>query len=227
MLLSPIVKILPEAVAIALSPTPMIVVILILLFSGRPRRAGGAYVLGWVLSMLAAVYLLSSVGQAVRALPKPPAPAWFWRVFLLLGLLLVAWAVIEMFRPSQKGEQAHLPSWAGMLNTVGPGKSFLLGMVMAGFSPKNLIMALGAVLAVQQAEVRNPTYNICLLIFVFCASVLVAMPPAYYLLAGKSAEKRLVVWKDWLLANSRAIILVIGLMVGLKMIGNALSGLGW
>jgi threonine/homoserine/homoserine lactone efflux protein len=133
---------LPLAVGVALSPVPIIAVVL-MLTTARARANGPTFVLGWLVG-------LGVVGAVVLALAGPGAAgeegqpaAWVSWLKLLLGLGLVLVAV-RQFRGRPRGdEEAPLPKWMGAIDRFGPGQAVGGGAVLAGANPKNLLLAVG------------------------------------------------------------------------------------
>jgi hypothetical protein len=140
---------LPLAIGVALSPVPIIAVVL-MLTTPRARANGPAFVLGWLVG-------LGVVGATVLALAGPggaseqgqPATWVSWLKLLLgLGLLLVA---VRQFRgrPHQ-GEEASLPKWMGAIDRFAPGQALGGGAALAAANPKNQLLAVGAAAAIAQ-----------------------------------------------------------------------------
>ena len=92
-------------------------------------------------------------------------------------------------------------------------------------NPKNLGLTLAAALSIAGSGLSGAQPWIALLVFVVVASVTVAVPVLYYLIAGASAEKTLTGWKVWLAANSATVMMVLFLVLGFKLIGDGLGGL--
>jgi hypothetical protein len=84
---------------------------------------------------------------------------------------------------------------------------------------------LAAALTISQAGLSGTQSSIALFVFVILASITVAVPVLYYLIAGASAEKMLNGWKSWLTANNGTVMFVLFLILGVKLIGDGLGGL--
>ena len=68
--------ILPLAIVVAISPVPIIAVILVL-FSARARTNGPAFLVGWIVGLAvvgAIVLALSDAGDLSERTPGPPRP---------------------------------------------------------------------------------------------------------------------------------------------------------
>src|ERR1700728_148242 len=139
---------LPLAVCIALSPVPIIAVVL-MLTSRRAKVNGPAFVAGWLLG-------LGIVGAVVRSLAGPagasksgsPA-AWVSWVKIVLGVLVLL-VRARQFRSRPHGdEQPQMPKWMPTIDKTPPVAAVGLAAVMSGANPKNLLLAVagGAAIA--------------------------------------------------------------------------------
>lgn len=217
-------SILPQAIAVAISPVPIIAVIL-MLFSQRARSNGTAFLLGWVLALVvvgSVVLILADLGK-VSAGGTPSTLAYVLK--LLLGLLFLLMAVRQWRSRPKEGEAARMPGWMATIDTFTAGKAFGLSALLAGVNPKNLALTLAAALSIAQANVSGAQPWIALAVFVILASLTVAVPVLYYLLAGPSAEKALASWKSWLVANNATVMFVLLLVLGMLLLGQGLGGL--
>src|SRR4051812_12684476 len=107
------------AVGIALSPLPIIAVVL-MLTSRRAKVNGPAFVLGWMIG-LAVVGAIVLVLARMIGTGKPASPAaWVGWVKIALGLLLLVVAV-RQFRARPRGdEQPELPKWMAGIDDMTP-----------------------------------------------------------------------------------------------------------
>jgi hypothetical protein len=216
--------ILPMAIAVALSPLPIIVVILIL-FSLRARSNGTAFVLGWMVA-LAILGCLSLALVNVGKISTGGAPSTLaYALRLLLGLLFLFMAYFSWKKRPPPGKELQLPLWLSTLDSFSIGKTFGFAAVWGALNPKNLGLTLAAVLAIAQGGIYGARSWIAIAVFVVLASITLAVPVFYYLVAGASAEKTLTGWKNWLLANNTTVMVVLFLIFGAKLVGDGLDGL--
>jgi Sap, sulfolipid-1-addressing protein len=215
---------LPLAVGVALSPVPIIAVVL-MLTTPKARANGPAFVLGWLLG-------LGVVGAIVLALAGPggaseegqPA-AWVSWLKLLLGLLLLLVAV-RQFRGRPRGdEEAPLPKWMGAIDRFGPGQALGGGAALAGANPKNLLLAVAAAAAIAQTGIAGGQQAVAYAVFAVVGTLGVGAPVVVYFSMGKRSEKLLGRLKDWMAHNNAVIMAVLCLVIGVKLIGDALGGL--
>jgi hypothetical protein len=215
---------LPLAIGVALSPVPIIAVVL-MLTTPRARANGPAFVLGWLVG-------LGVVGAIVLALAGPggaseqgqPATWVSWLKLLLgLGLLLVA---VRQFRgrPHQ-GEEASLPKWMGAIDRFAPGQALGGGAALAAANPKNLLLAVGAAAAIAQLGIPGGQQAVAYAVFAVIGTLGVGAPVVLYFATGTRSAELLGRLKDWMAHNNAVIMAVLCLVIGVKLVGDALSGL--
>ena len=216
--------ILPQAFAIALSPLPLVALILVLFGQGA-RRNGPAFMLGWVLMMLivGGIVLMLADAAQIAAGGSPSVLAYV--VELLLGLLFLFLAYRGWKTRPMPGDQPAMPAWMAGIESFSAGKSFSMAAVLSGTNIKNVGLLVSATLAIAQSGLTEAQSAIALVLFVALACLSVILPVLYFLIAGASAEKTLKGWKTWLIANNVTVMIVLFLILGAKLVGAGLSGL--
>ena len=217
-------NILPQAIGVAISPVPIIAVIL-MLFSKRAKSNGLAFLIGWIvgLAVVGSIVLALAAAGKVSAGGDPSTVAYLIR--LLLGVALLFLASRQWKNRPKEGQEPAMPKWMAAIESFTAGKSFGLSALLSGVNPKNLGLTLAAALTIAQADLPAAQPWIILIIFIILGSLSVAAPVLYYLIAGKSAQKTLDVWKVWLMANNSTVMFVLFLILGVKLIGDSLGGL--
>jgi threonine/homoserine/homoserine lactone efflux protein len=211
-------------VGVALSPIPIIAVVL-MLATPKGRVNGLAFLAGWVggLAVVGTVILLAaSGGEASEA----GAPAeWVSIVKLVLGALLLVLAV-KQWRDRPRGNAApELPAWMKTIDTFTPLKSSAVAVLLCAVNPKNLILVVGAAAAIAQTGARAGGQAIALAVFVVISTLGVGAPVAIYYFAGGRATKLLGELHDWMARENATIMAVICLIIGAKLIGDAITAL--
>jgi hypothetical protein len=216
--------ILPQAIAVAISPLPISIVILILL-GKRARSNGVAFMLGWIvgLAMLGILVMLLADTAEISAGGTPSTLVYALK--LLLGVLFLFFTYYYWQKRTQPDKELQLPTWLATLDSISIGKSFGFATLWGSVNPKNLMLTLAAVLTLAQDGISDVQIWISLAVFVALASITVVTPVLYYLAAGASAEEKLTTWKSWLITNNATIMVVLFLVLGVMLIGNGLGGL--
>jgi hypothetical protein len=216
--------ILPMAVGVALSPVPIIAIVL-MLGTPRARANGPAFALGWLIG-------LSIAGGAMLALASGRAeddgagPAtWVNVVKLVFGVLFVLVATRTWRGRPRGGDVAEMPKWMQAIDTFKAGKAFVAGVVLSGLNPKNLALTIAAATAVAAAGIPNGEEVGTLVVFILLGSVSILAPLGIYFAMGSSAARVLGGLKAWMAAHNAAIMTVLLLVLGAKLIGDAIAGL--
>ncbi|MBS1880782.1 MAG: GAP family protein, partial [Actinobacteria bacterium] len=145
-------QMLPLGVGVALSPIPIIGVVL-MLATPRARSNGLAFLAGWVggLAVAGTVVLLLSSGADAS---DSGAPAnWVSWLKIALGLLLLAVALKEWRGRPRPGEEATMPGWMKTIDRFEVPKAAGLGVLLSAVNPKNLLLVIAAAAAISQTGV--------------------------------------------------------------------------
>jgi Sap, sulfolipid-1-addressing protein len=215
--------ILPYAVGVAISPVPIIAVIL-MLFSSRASVNGPAFLGGWVVGLLA-VSVIVLLLSGITGLGTGTPPTWVALLKLVLGILLLALGWEKLKNRPPAGTAAPLPKWLQAIDQLTPGKAFGMGALLSGVNPKNLILAAAAALLIAQANLGLVDATIAVIAFVVIGSVSIAVPVLYLRFGGASAKARLDSAKVWLGENNSTVMAVLLLIFGVVLIGKGIGGL--
>jgi hypothetical protein len=215
---------LPLAIGVALSPIPIIAVV-VLLTSSRARSLGPVFVLGWLLG-------LAVVGAIVLAVLGPSAAGssgqgrrWVSWGLIVLGVLLVGEAGRRWRgRPGAK-EEAPLPAWLGALDRLKPAAALGGGVVLGGVRPKSLLLVVGGAAAIAQTGIAGGQQAIAYAVFAVIATVGVGAPVVIYFAMGARSGELLGRLRDWMGRNHVVIVAVVLLVIGVTLIGDGIGGL--
>ena len=215
--------VLPLALGVALSPIPIIAVVLML---ATPRGGvnGSSFLLGWLVGLLVVgtiVLLLS--GGAGGSDGSGPA-TWVGVVSLLLGVALIVLAGLQ-WRRRPRGGTVALPGWMASIDRFGPVKSAGLGLALSAANPKNLLITVGAAAAIAQAGVSPGGQAVALGLFVLLGTLGPGVPLAIYLGLGARSQRILDRLRGWMAAHNTAIMCVLLVVIGLKLLGDGISAL--
>jgi hypothetical protein len=214
---------LPFAIGIALSPIPIIAVIL-MLFSARARQNGPAFLGGWLAGVAAVVVLVTIVSGAAGASSGGPSTL-AGLLKLALGVLLLGLAWKEWRSRPAPGQAPEVPKWMAQVDTMQPVQALTLGVVLSAVNPKNLTLAIGAALIIGSAGLDAVQAFVTVLVFVAVASLSIAVPVIYYLVGGESAKRTLDGWKSWLTAHNATVMAVLLLVMGVALAGKGIGAL--
>jgi hypothetical protein len=218
---------LPLAVGIALSPLPIIAVVL-MLTGRRPRVNGPAFVLGWLVGLgVVGAIVLAVAGPAGASKSGSPA-TWISWVKIVLGVLLLLVAV-RQFRGRPRGEegegQPQMPKWMAKIDTITPIAAFGLAAVLSGVNPKNLLLIIAGGAAIAQTGISGSQQALAYLVFALVGTLGVGTPVVIYFALGARSEKLLAGLKDWMSQHNAVIMAVLCLVIAAKLVGDGISGL--
>jgi threonine/homoserine/homoserine lactone efflux protein len=213
---------LPTAIGVALSPIPIIAVIL-MLTTPRARTNGPAFVLGWLVG-------LAAVGTVVLLLAGPASsgedggkPAWAGWVELILGVLVLLVALRQFRGRPRAGQEPSMPKWMSAIDDFGAGKALGLAVVLSAANPKNLLLAVAGATTIAQTGIETSEQIIAYAVFAVVASIGVAAPVVLYLALGRRSAEMLAHLKNWMTTYNAVIMAVLCLVIGVKLIGDAIS----
>lgn len=129
-----------------------------------------------------------------------------------------------MARAAAEGATPSNPKWMGALDRVTPLKAAAAGAFFSGLNPKNLMLAVAGAATVAGAGISTGDEVIAYVIFVLVASIGVAVPVVIDLVMGDRAACLLDGLKNWMAQNNAVITAVLLLVIGVKLIGDAISG---
>jgi hypothetical protein len=216
--------VLPLAIGVALSPVPIIAIVL-LLATPRARVNGPAFGAGWVIG-LTLVGTVTLVLASSRAAQDSGAPAtWASFLKLALGLLLLAIAARSWRSRPAQGAEAELPKWMLTIDAFGAGKAFGVGALLSGVNPKNLALTVAAATVIAGAGIPAGQEAGALAVFVAVGSLTILAPLGIYFLMGVRARGILDGLRLFMADHNAAIMTVLLLVFGVKLIGDAIAGL--
>ena len=214
---------LPSAIGVALSPVPIIAVIL-MLATPRARSNGAAFAVGWVVGLLVvSVVVLLVAGDADDT--DSGTSTTVDVVVLLLGALFLLMALKQWQARPKPGVEPALPTWMSAVDQFTGGKSLVLGAALSGANPKNLALTLAAAASIARAGLDGGETVVAVAVFVVIGSLTVAGPVLFYLFAADRAAGPLASIKTFMSEHNAVIMMVVLLVLGGKLLGQGIAGL--
>ncbi|QDP96797.1 GAP family protein [Microlunatus elymi] len=216
--------ILPIALGVAISPMPIMAVILMLM-SPRGRGASVTFLLGWVLGIAVVLTVVTLViGPASGSDSSGPSPV-ASIIKIVLGVLALFLAFRQWRGRPKPGQTPQLPKWMAAIDKVTPAKAFGLGALLSGINPKNLTLCLAGGVAIGSVGLDAGQAAVVIVIFVLIGSCTVAIPVIAFLAAQKAVQPKLDELRGWLGAHNAAVMSVLLLVIGVTIIGKGVAGL--
>jgi hypothetical protein len=217
-------EVLPWAVAVAISPIPIIAVIL-MLFTPKANTNGPAFLVGWVVGLSLVAGIIYSLADGADAATDPDAASGVGWGKVILGLLLLFLALKQWRGRPGPGETPTMPDWMDGIDDFTPVKSLGLGVALSAANPKNLIITAGAAASIAESGLSSGDAAVVIAVFVVLASLSVAGLVAYRLFGGDGARESLDRLQAWLGIHNAAVMTAILAVIGAKLIGDGLGGI--
>ncbi len=217
-------EVLTFAIAVAISPIPIIAVIL-MLFSARGRVNGLAFLAGWVVALAAvstAVYVVSHDGNVATSSTASDSVSWGK---IVLGVMFLLLARRNWRNRPAPGAEPSMPTWMARVDSLSPLKAAGLGAVLAAANPKNLILTMGSATGLAQLGLSTSDAIVATAVFVVLGSVTIAGPVLYTLVGGERARASLDSAKVWLGVHNAAVMAALFLVFGVDLIAKGLPPL--
>jgi threonine/homoserine/homoserine lactone efflux protein len=216
-------NVLALAIAAAISPFPIIGVVLMLV-TPRARINGPIYLAGWLvgLAVLGTVGLTvaSAAGVSDHGSPSTTANV----VQILLGAALLMFAVRQWRKRPKPGAEPTMPKWMSAVDDFSPAKAASTGFVLSAVNPKNLILTLAAATTIAATNLPGTDQVIAFIVYALIATIGVAVPVVMYFALGDRSKPVLENLKAWLAHHNAAIMAVIFLVIGAKVLGQGIAG---
>lgn len=211
---------LPSALAVALTPVPIVAIVLVL-GEANARTAGPAFVFGWISGLvLVSVVVVLLVGGYDDPDGDDPGLDWFK---IAVGVLFVAMAARQWVKRPARDEEFVTPGWMTSIEGASPRKAMLLGATFSGANPKNLALTLAASASIAEAGLDRADTAIAVVVFIGLGSVSVAGPMLFYLVDADRAAQPLAAVKQFMSDNDSVIKIVVLLLLGAVILGDGLG----
>jgi hypothetical protein len=208
---------LAYAAGVALSPVAIASSVLLLSSPGGALKAA-AFALGWLAGLLAMETMLAVLVD--RADLSDADPLWIAVPELALGVAFLAAAAAVLLRGGTRSGQ---PAWLAAIDRLTPIGSGGLGIAAAGANPKIVALALGAALALAEADASTSESIVVLALFAAIGTLGVALPLGVHVAARDRSEQVFGAMRNWLARHDRAVLGVVGLVLGVVFLLDAAS----
>jgi Sap, sulfolipid-1-addressing protein len=152
-----------------------------------------AYILGAAVGLLVVITTAFLVAKGITSGGSESESGSRTLDFVIVALLLLAMAYVFSRR-----RNTEPPKWMGKLQTATPKFTFILGFLLLGFFPSDILtsIAVGAHLA------NHGETWLHAVPFVFLTVLFLALPALAVLILGQRAEAQLPKVRDWMDENS-------------------------
>ena len=212
-------ELLVPVVGISISPLPIVGIILILM-SKKPNSNSIFYLVGWVAGNIL-IFMLSSILVSSAADASGQSTA--MRIIrIVLGLVLIVFAIREFRKRPKKGQEAKVPKWFEKLDDVQGIGALGIGFFMSAINPKNLLLGISAGSSIGALKLPDGEFIFSIILYVILTSIVLTVPTVMFRISKDKITGVLHSAKSWLINNNAVIMSVIFLMIGVSMISKAL-----
>ena len=211
-------EILPLAVGVAISPIPIVAVILMLL-SRNAKATSSGFGVGWTVGILAVTGIVILLAGSIT--PGDGGGSSTGWVKVVLGLLLI----ILAFKQWQSRSDTTTPKWMQAIDEFTFVKAAGLGLLLSAVNPKNLLLGVSAGVAIGTAGLPSGNAVVVWLVFTVLAACSVLIPVIGYAVAAERLAGPLDATKTWLQANNHMVMAIVLLIMGAVVLGKGLGGL--
>jgi hypothetical protein len=215
-------EILPYAMAVAISPIPIIAVVLTLL-SPKAKAASVGLLAGWVAGIIVTVTLFILVSEILPEHRSDVSTPILGTIQIALGALFLFMAIRQWRSRPKKGTEVTLPAWMQAIDKASVVSAAVIGFLLSAVNPVNLLMLVSAGLTIGSSELRGGSLAIVVAVFVAIAASTMVIPVACYLLAAAKLARPLELLRGWLARYNAVIVALLLLVVGVYMIFQGLA----
>ncbi|HYB25518.1 MAG TPA: GAP family protein [Solirubrobacteraceae bacterium] len=217
-------EVLAFGVGVALSPLA-IVALVVMLVSANGARPAWAFAGAWLLSLGAVSTVVLLVADGADASSQGAPASWVSVVKIVVGLLLVLFGVRGWRGRGAREAEAATPGWIGHLDSVTVARAAGLAAAFNIVKPKNLLLTVGAAVAVAQVGASPAGQASALCVYVVLGTVGLGVPLAIHVLMPSRGTDLLIELRDWMVRENATIIAVLALVIAAKLLGDALISL--
>lgn len=224
MILPAIGQVLPAAIAIALSPFPVIAVVLVLA-TPDAKRNGVAFAGGWLVGLgaLTAITLLLVGGVDGQAESSSSTVIAWLRVIAGSGLILLG--VQKVRNRPRGGEDTPPPKWMAGITSMEPSGALRLGLLLGGVNPKNIALAFAASSSIAEISDGRTSSIVAGVVFVLLSSVVVVGAVVVRVTMEERSAALLDGVRRFMVDNNAVITMVVLVALGAMVLGDGLTAL--
>lgn len=222
-MLAAIGNLLPLAVGVAISPLPIIALI-VLLMGPRAGASSAGFLLGWMLAT-AAVLAAAALVAGAGLMGTPGMSSIVAVVKMVLGAILLLLAVKEWRQRPPPGVPAKLPHWLAAVEEMNAPAATGMGFMIYLANPKNLALGAGAGVTLGQKALPVGDATLVGVVYVFIAASTVLLPIVAYAFEKERMRPWLDELRGWLTEHNAAVMAVVLGLMGSVMLGKGIAAL--
>jgi hypothetical protein len=196
-----------------------------MLVSPDGARPAWAFVGAWVLSLGVVSTVVLLVADGADASTNGAPASWVSVVKIVVGLLLVLFGVRRWRGRQGREAETATPGWMRHLDNVTMARAAGLAAAFNVVKPKNLLLTIGAGVAVAQVGASPAGQVAAFCVFVVLGTVGLGIPLDIHVLMPSRGRDLLIELRDWMVREQATIIAVLSLVIAAKLLGDAFISL--
>jgi threonine/homoserine/homoserine lactone efflux protein len=213
-------QILAFGLAVGLSPIPIIGITL-MLTTPKARSNGPAFLAGWIIGLAGIGTLVLLIAGGADASEQGNPATWVGILKLVLGVGLIGLALRRWRSDEEKTE----PAWMKSIDSLTAARAAGLGFALSALNPKNLLLTVAAGASIAQAGTGAGAEAVAMAVFVLIGTLGTGIPVSVYFAMGERAEPMLGRLRAWMARHNSAIVSVVLLLIGAKLLGDGIGAL--
>ncbi len=214
---------IPLGVGAALSPLPIVAVIL-MLFSSRPKSNSLSFVIATVLGSAAVMVLLTFLAILLPVDPTATSHPITGTIKIVLGVLMLVLGILQWRGRPKDGAEPELPGWMQKIDGMSAGGAAIAGLALIVVNLKNLPIFAAAATHISYAE-TVPDMVVAGTVFVILASILLIGVVVAALLFPDQVMKPLGQLRTTLVTYNNVILAAVFVLTGATILGHGIQAL--
>ena len=206
----------PMALGLALSPAPILAIILLLMTPSAKMNAA-SFLVGWIFGILAVgtvIILMPGVIASHGGLSDHTGIA-----KIIFGIILLISAILVWIRRPKSGSPTKSSKIFDNIDKFGTGKSIIAGFLFSALSIKNIALSASGAAHIDATSLIDYLETLLgLFLFSLIASFAIIIPILIYFFLPNKMELIFHRWKDWLIKNNTNIVITMLLIFGILLI---------
>lgn len=214
--------VLPLAVGVALSPVPLIAILLMLL-APKAGSAAVGFLVGWLVGIVLAVSVFSFLFGFLPPRDENGTDVLGGVLKVGLGTALLVIAIRQWVAIPKAGAEPPLPGWMIAIDTMMARKAIVLSFLLAAVNPKNLLLNAAAGVAIGSSDLDAGAQIAIVILYTVIASASVGLPVMLYRIAGERMATPMERMRAWLEANNAGVMATLLTILSVVLIGKGLA----
>ena len=215
-MLEALIKSFPMAMGIALSPAPILAIIM-LLMTKRAKISAPLFLLGWIIG-------LQIVGVIIILMPGVIADHGGMSdttgtVKIIAGIVLLLLIIPIWIKKKKQEGKERIPKLFNNLDEFGVIKVFIIGFTFSALSFKNVALSASGAAHIHTTSLIDYFETLIgVFLFSIIASFTIILPILIYFLAPNKIEILLLKWRSWLIKYNKDILMLMLLVAGIMLV---------